>query len=75
MASKYQKRHYEDVAKLVQSTNGCSIRYTAERFADLFATDNPGACSLPDGHYGDCNSTRASGLDRERFLKACGLED
>ena len=39
--SKYQEQHYEDVGKLIQRTNGCSIRYTAEQFADLFAADNP----------------------------------
>ena len=84
MASKYQKRHYEDVAELIQRTNGCSIRYTAEQFADLFAADNPPKCIYAGKHDGPCDTACRTGgclvggfdeFGRERFLKACGLED
>ena len=61
-----------------------TIDPTVRAFADLFATDNPRRC-------GYCNASEAAsplhctspdarhdyteGFDRERFLKACGLEN
>ena len=65
MASKYQKRHYEDVARILSHARAHEPRFGTGQFtatgqaivdfADLFAADNPL-------------------FDRERFLKACGLE-
>ena len=58
MASKYQKRHYEDVARLLKSSRDpcpACITVLAAEFANLFTADNPL-------------------FDRERFLMACGLE-
>ena len=82
MTTRYQKKHYEDVAAIlcigaaadvklaVSDVTGTLIR----QFADLFAADNPGACSCPPGeeHPSKCNMR--GGFDRERFLTACGLE-
>ena len=62
MTTRYQKRHYEDVAALLAPHGGLECAVTdcwttlCAGFADLFAADNPG------------------GFDRERFLAACGLE-
>ena len=61
--SKYQRRHYEDIARFVADVvrcrfgvvSGATAAEMAGGFADLFAADNPS-------------------FDRERFLKACGLE-
>lgn len=68
MASKYQKRHYEDVAIIIMDAwsrcdavtgqeehSNAILSFLGGDFANLFATDNPN-------------------FDRERFLKACGLE-
>ena len=63
MASKYQKRHYEDVARLIadivrcrfSATSGATAKDMEGYFAAVFAADNPN-------------------FDRERFLKACGLD-
>lgn len=69
MTSKYQKRHYEDVARIMSGATyimdqcdrpdcGCKVETPAiiKDFATLFAADNPL-------------------FNRDRFLKACGLED
>ena len=58
MTTRYQKRHYEDVARILKSDAGHldRVRNTIiQEFTDLFATDNPL-------------------FDRDRFLSACGLE-
>ncbi len=61
MTTRYQKRHYEDVARLLRERSEHIfdeplVRQVIEiDFADLFAADNPD-------------------FDRERFLAACGLE-
>ena len=64
--SKYQKRHYEDVARIIREayeaadrsflTKAEVVALLAGTFAGTFAADNPL-------------------FDRERFLKACGLEE
>lgn len=66
--SKYQKRHYEDVACLLftRVAPAMKLPYDAQivevftamaaDFADLFAADNPL-------------------FNRERFFKACGLDN
>jgi len=74
------------VAELIQRTNGCSIRYTASQFADLFAADNPpycihcGApaitdevCASAGGRLYD-EHLFEGGFNLEQFLAACGLE-
>ncbi|KKL54078.1 hypothetical protein LCGC14_2269040 [marine sediment metagenome] len=44
MSSRYSKRHYEDVARLLRchhlEGNDCDIYSVAHAFADLFAADN-----------------------------------
>ena len=96
--SKYQKRHYEDVARLVKESwpeavpedvNEVILFSLANRFADLLAADNPRVCRVcgSSGRGGrfcfgaSGRVTRSTdphifsdGFDRERFLKACGLE-
>ena len=83
MTTKYQTEHYEDVAKLIQRTNGCSIRYTAEQFADLFAADYPPYCSYcgrsSKADRSVCDDPTLhhnfqGGFDKAKFLAACGLE-
>lgn len=61
MTTRYQERHYEDVALIlcigatanvelpVRDVTGTFIR----QFADLFAADNPASCI----HYGEMAST------------------
>jgi len=70
MSSRYSKRHYEDVARLLRchhlEGNDCDIYSVAHAFADLFAADNPRCAFL------DCQMHK--GFDRARFLAACGLE-
>lgn len=69
MASKYQKRHYEDVAQLLKDarssylenggacpTHGDAFICLMDEFAHLFGGDN-------------------SLFNKQRFLKACGLEE
>ena len=93
--SRYQKQHYEDVARILTNagrrediSGGAraaqeTIGLLRTDFADLFAADNPAHCLK-------CGVTEAAtalscdarggkhkfayGFDRERFLKACGLE-
>ena len=68
MTTRYQKRHYEDVACILadavgiaadcdRADCGCKVESTAivRDFADLFAVDNPL-------------------FNRDRFLSACGLD-
>ncbi len=70
--SRYTKQHYEDVARLIRESwpeampedvNEVILFSLANKFADLFAADNP---DRPAYEY--------KGFDRERFLAACGLE-
>ncbi len=89
MTTRYQKRHYEDVAGILHKYyegiaygpgyNAC----IAIDFADLFAADNPPLCSACGDEKGttsicahSCGSHHifTGGFDRERFLAACGLE-
>lgn len=78
--SKYQEQHYEDVARTLRDywgrafNSGRVPRGEARAFADLFYNDNPPGCSV-GSHDGPCTpACRIDGFDRERFLKACGLE-
>ena len=87
--SKYQEQHYEDAARILGPWVGrepMSARVARELivqdFAGLFAAGNPTQCA----HCGDEKGTMSictrpneghrfeGGFDRERFLKACGLE-
>ncbi|KKL54077.1 hypothetical protein LCGC14_2269030 [marine sediment metagenome] len=74
MSSRYSKRHYEDVARILRADrmearirpeDDTLANVTAD-FADLFAADNPRCAFL------DCQMHK--GFDRARFLAACGLE-
>lgn len=65
MASKYAKRHYEDIAALMareityrpeRPNRKTTLRGVVRELVDLFARDNPR-------------------FDRERFIAACGLVD
>ena len=79
MTTRYQKRHYEDVASILLAHVGYVSRDLVSDFADLFAVDNPQrftahiACPYnhSDGRDNDCH---IYGFDREQFLAACGLE-
>ncbi len=62
MTTRYQKRHYEDVARILRNEFADwspelqrPIPYIAVALANLFATNNPN-------------------FDRSAFLTACGLE-
>ncbi len=52
MTTRYQKRHYEDVARIIVGHNGglldtyspANHKCLADDFADLFAADNPKCC-------------------------------
>ena len=83
--SKYQEQHYEDVARMLSDQmldTKVTFNCLAQRFANLFTADNPTQCT----HCGDERGTTSictrpneghhfeGGFDRERFLKACGLE-
>ncbi len=83
--SRYSKKHYEDVARILGHHNGpyadVVVPHLTREFADLFAADN-----LPSTHCWHCGSNRNvvtdcthvkhnyGGFDREQFLAACGLE-
>ena len=96
--SKYQEQHYKDVAHIIKDSwpeampedvNEVILFSLSNRFADLFAADNPNSVSC-----GYCGATEGDdtvlcpergldrthsfvyhkGFDRERFLKACGLQ-
>ena len=80
-------RFIADIRRLQYSTpGGATPAYMADWFADLFAANNPASCI----HCGDdvgtavgCTNANGrtydehlfeGGFDRDRFLKACGLE-
>ena len=85
MTTRYQKRHYEDVARLLQGPP--ATQGIIHDFADLFAADNPD--SYQCGYCGTDGATSVAcpgrslalghslvhhkGFDRERFLEAYGL--
>ena len=88
MTTRYQKTHYEDVARILRherdaglSGLGSNMGSTAIacvmlEFSNLFAADNPPTCRI-HGIIGnerkdDCPNDR--GFNREKFLTACGLE-
>ncbi|KKM93912.1 hypothetical protein LCGC14_1203760 [marine sediment metagenome] len=80
MTTRYQSKHYEGVAKLIQRTNGCSIRYTAGQFADLFAADNPPFCRTCNVAHTIFYASEGmhdydGGFNRAEFLAACGLKE
>ncbi len=62
------------VGHIAEVETNATVKRIAYRFADLFAADNPGACSCPPGeeHPSKCNMR--GGFNREQFLAACGLE-
>lgn len=95
--SKYQRQHYDDVARVLSHARAHEPRFgTGEftaigqaiiDFADLFAADNPPYCQYcrntptPASAATQCVQVHLGepheyigGFDRERFLKACGLE-
>ena len=89
MSTRYTKKHYVDVAKLLS----CSTTYhgTSRKsvdggimaltqvildFADLFAADNPKRCTFHGDHdTGYSEDCKITGFNREQFLAACGLEE
>ena len=87
MTTRYQEKHYEDVARIVrlertywaglvddaQAAVAESVlsRWTRS-LADIFAADNPPTCDF--GYYPHTGSCPKWGFDRERFLAACRLE-
>ncbi len=88
MTTRYQKRHYEDVATILRNEfkdwspqYQRPIPYIAIAFANLFAADNPRRCFANEEHIGGCTDGCLTGtgpdnegFDREQFLAACGLE-
>ena len=95
MTTRYQKSQIEDVARLIKDSwpeavpedvNEVILFSLANKFADLFAADNPkccihcgyvkGAtdiCDSADGRLRD-EHTFEYGFDRDKFLTACGLK-
>lgn len=81
MTIRYQKRHYENVARLLDKHHASpGMCYD---FADLFAADNPlicRQCGDDEGSTARCLPDEPTvehsydGFDRRRFLSACGLE-
>ena len=74
MTTRYQKRHYEDVAHILLAWEvGAHLsRGLVHAFADLFAADNPRrcvCCQAPDGAIPPCIATEGRGVsftvDRE----------
>jgi len=88
MSSRYSKRHYEDVARILKAEAiGWAPQFQApvdhlmSVFAGLFAADNPPTChcGATIGTSHPCNTGSGGhviegGFDRELFLAACGLE-
>ena len=90
MTTRYQKRHYEDVARILRPYANTAERgmfqTIGDNFADLFAADNPDSvyCAYCDTTSPDDSClgqhpeeepfTYHYGFSRERFLAACGLE-
>ena len=86
--SRYTKQHYEDVARLIneswplavpEDVNEVILFGLANKFADLFAADNPRTCvyHYPSEHNKNIrrdDGCDMQGFDRELFLAACGLE-
>ena len=85
MTTRYQKEHYEDVARVLSYHTTAAgmdderermqwLTWIAKSFIDLFAADNPPQCPSgqhPAPYAGNC---RPVGFDRKWFLAACGLE-
>ena len=77
--TRYQKSQIEDVAGIIhdsihQTLEGYPFNWV-ERFADLFAADNPKRCTFHGDHnIGYSVDCKITGFNRERFLAACGLE-
>ena len=80
MTTRYQKRHYEDVARILSyhmTTAGMDdeqermqwLTWIAKSFVDLFAADNPRGC-WRTLHDKPCYVP----FNRADFLTACGLE-
>ena len=89
MTTRYQKRHYEDVASILHEAKRIEVDIGrlipaagyADEFADLFAADNPPRCIDCGAHRGEeadnaecTHHLFADGFDRDQFLAACGLE-
>ncbi len=88
MTTRYQKRHYEDVAQILarsvgitadcdQTDCGCKVETPAiaNDFANLFDADNPKRCTFHGDHdTGYSEDCKITGFSREQFLTACGLE-
>lgn len=94
MATRYSRQHYEDVARLIRESwpieddsrevEEVILFSLTNRFADLFAADNPRHCRFclvpeeGDGkdkpHANGAEHDFAIGFDREQFLTACGLK-
>ena len=77
--SRYSKEHYEDVAKLLKKAPAATDMkaWFIQKFADLFAADNPAACDVcgqPNDEMLVGLHTFKGGFNREPFLAACGLE-
>ncbi|KKL74974.1 hypothetical protein LCGC14_2059480 [marine sediment metagenome] len=84
MTTRYQSKHYEDVARIIavemddhpgRPNRTPTLRAVARQFADLFAADNPKRCTFHGDHnIGYSEDCKITGFDREQFLAACGLE-
>jgi len=84
MTTLYDKRHYESISDLfkVAGVLGETSQWYVQRFADLFAVDNPrkcGRCWRKEGSTDPCYSldkehSFTDGFDRKQFLEACGLK-
>lgn len=87
--SRYTREHYEDVARILSRERVAQepanrhgpIYNLIYDFTDLFAADNPQACSVcrvpkVDAiRHHDGSHHFVGGFDREQFLAACGLQE
>ena len=74
---RYTEEHYEDVARLLDTYCGVTVRLIAQDFADLFAADNPRVCEVGSNHGPDdiCGpACLRGGFNHAAFLRACGIE-
>jgi len=79
MTTRYQSKHYEDVAAILRRrtshpplTHWC-WEVIGRDFANLFAADNPKRCTFHGEHdTGYSEDCKITGFDPEQFLAACG---
>ena len=85
MTTRYQKSQTEDVARLLKKSPAATDMkaWFIQKFADLFAADNPNKCcgEAVHDHFEYCDPSAPKGehhyqpgFNRAQFLAACGLD-